>query len=143
VNTEPKPDMVNGPKHYRGDRVMCIIEEFGLGFKDGNVIKYVLRYPEKGGVEDLKKARWYLDRLIAEKEGVVEVKPVDPPEDEFDSLKPGDTIVYLGRERKVLDVIPEKGILRYSFDGMTFGIYKHEYKQWGWEKKEPHAEATT
>ena len=30
----------------------------------GNVVKYILRYNEKGGVVDLEKARWYIDRLI-------------------------------------------------------------------------------
>jgi hypothetical protein len=34
------------------------------GFMQGNVIKYVARYVEKGGVEDLRKARHYLDKLI-------------------------------------------------------------------------------
>lgn len=34
------------------------------GFFIGNVIKYVLRYRHKNGVEDLRKARWYLDRAI-------------------------------------------------------------------------------
>ena len=37
-----------------------------LGFAAGNVVKYVIRYEEKGGVVDLEKARWYLDRLIDE-----------------------------------------------------------------------------
>lgn len=40
-------------------------EQFA-GFLRGNIIKYVARYDEKGGVEDLKKARHYLDRLIEE-----------------------------------------------------------------------------
>lgn len=50
---------------------MRIIEEFGLdaSFCLGNVIKYVLRHKDKAGVEDLKKARWYLDREIARQEG--------------------------------------------------------------------------
>ena len=54
------------PKHYQGDLVMRIIEHFGLenSFYLGNVIKYLLRHREKAGVEDLKKARWYLDRAI-------------------------------------------------------------------------------
>lgn len=34
------------------------------GFLRGNVVKYLARYPDKGGVEDLRKARHYLDRLI-------------------------------------------------------------------------------
>lgn len=47
---------------------MRIIEDFGLGFCLGNVIKYVLRHVQKAGLEDLKKARWYLDREITRQE---------------------------------------------------------------------------
>lgn len=36
----------------------------GLGFLEGNIVKYVSRWQRKGGVEDLKKARHYLDKLI-------------------------------------------------------------------------------
>jgi hypothetical protein len=57
------PDAIN-PEHYKGDYVMRIIEDFGLGFRTGNVIKYILRHGQKAGLEDLKKARWYLDREI-------------------------------------------------------------------------------
>jgi hypothetical protein len=39
------------------------VEEF-QGFLRGNVIKYIARYPHKGGVDDLRKARQYLDMLI-------------------------------------------------------------------------------
>ena len=38
------------------------------GFLKGNVMKYVFRYEQKNGVEDLQKARWYLERLIGEVE---------------------------------------------------------------------------
>ena len=61
-------DPVN-PSHYKGDLVMRIIEKFKLGFRLGNVVKYILRHGEKAGLEDLKKARWYLDREIADLEG--------------------------------------------------------------------------
>lgn len=57
------------PSHYRGDLVMRIIETFGLGFDLGNVIKYILRHEAKAGLEDLKKAAWYLDRRIERLEG--------------------------------------------------------------------------
>jgi hypothetical protein len=40
------------------------IEKNKLGFHEGAIIKYVTRYPLNGGAEDLKKARWFLDRLI-------------------------------------------------------------------------------
>jgi hypothetical protein len=67
----PKPvklDPVN-PPHYKGDYVMRIIEDFNLGFCLGNVVKYALRADGKGApTEDLKKARWYLDREISNRE---------------------------------------------------------------------------
>lgn len=40
------------------------IEANGLNFSEGNVIKYVTRYKDKGGVSDLKKAEYYIKRLI-------------------------------------------------------------------------------
>jgi hypothetical protein len=39
-----------------------------MNFLEGNIIKYLWRYKEKNGVEDLKKARVYLDKLISEVE---------------------------------------------------------------------------
>lgn len=60
-------DPVN-PKHYAQFGEMSsinIIARYGLGFELGNVIKYVLRAGLKGSeIEDLKKARWYLNRRI-------------------------------------------------------------------------------
>lgn len=64
-------DIINDPKHYGGNNntyeVIKIIEYFCLGFNLGNVIKYILRAgkknPEKH-IEDLEKARYYLDREI-------------------------------------------------------------------------------
>jgi hypothetical protein len=40
----------------------------GLGFCQGNVVKYVTRYKDKGGIDDLKKARHYIDMLITQEE---------------------------------------------------------------------------
>ena len=61
-------DNVNQPHHYTQGKVepITIIEDMGDGpsFCRGNVIKYVARYKFKNGLEDLKKARWYLNRLI-------------------------------------------------------------------------------
>lgn len=56
------------PSHYKGDTVMRIIEDFSLNFRIGNVVKYCLRAKEKNGVEDLKKALWYLQREIQQTE---------------------------------------------------------------------------
>ena len=64
-------DTVNKPKHYNQSKFepIDVIQEWGgkdqfEGFCWGNVIKYCSRYKHKNGVEDLKKARYYLDKLI-------------------------------------------------------------------------------
>jgi hypothetical protein len=65
-------DNVNHPAHYNQGGIECIEAikaATGSGFVKyctGNVIKYLWRYDLKGGVEDLKKAAWYLDRAIKE-----------------------------------------------------------------------------
>lgn len=67
-------DMVNHPSHYTQGGIECIdaITAATVG-KTGieavcvaNVVKYLWRYEEKNGLEDVKKARWYLERLINE-----------------------------------------------------------------------------
>lgn len=61
-----KNESVNHPSHYNIGKIEVIdaIEDWGCGFHDGNIIKYVARYRYKNGLEDLKKAQWYLNRLI-------------------------------------------------------------------------------
>lgn len=59
--------LVDHPAHYNQGvyEVIDVIEDWKLGFHAGNVIKYVSRYPHKGTpLRDLKKAQWYLERLI-------------------------------------------------------------------------------
>jgi len=62
------PDMVNHPPHYKvgGIEVIDFIEAKQLGYNLGNVVKYVSRADEKGtdAIQDLQKARWYLERAI-------------------------------------------------------------------------------
>ena len=62
---------VHNPSHYAFGGIECIeaIEasmsaEAFKGFAKGNIIKYVWRYENKNGLEDLKKAKWYLKTLI-------------------------------------------------------------------------------
>lgn len=60
-------DPVNRPRHYTFSVIEPIdaIEAWGLGFHTGNATKYIARHRHKGrALEDLKKARWYLDREI-------------------------------------------------------------------------------
>jgi len=61
-------DPISRPSHYTFGHIEVIdaIEDWQLGFHLGNVVKYVARAGRKGSkLEDLKKARWYLDREIA------------------------------------------------------------------------------
>jgi hypothetical protein len=67
MHTSENEDMINHPKHYTFGRfeVIDVIEDAGLDYHLGNVIKYILRARHKGKyLEDLKKARFYLDRKI-------------------------------------------------------------------------------
>lgn len=78
-------DMVNHPAHYKtlaGIEAIDVIEAFTEGLvgheatNTGNVLKYMMRWKNKNGLEDLKKAQWYLNRLITnlEKENKNEIK---------------------------------------------------------------------
>ena len=63
-------DMINNPKHYNTSEIECIDaikamlgDEFPA-YLQGNITKYLWRFKNKNGVEDLKKAQWYLNKLI-------------------------------------------------------------------------------
>jgi len=63
-------DIVNHPPHYTShpSGVECITITEHMSFTLGNVVKYVWRADLKGeGIEDLEKARWYLDREISKR----------------------------------------------------------------------------
>lgn len=64
-----EPEAVNHPAHYGGAdnpyEAIKVIEAWDLNFNLGNTIKYIARAPhKKATLQDLKKARWYLDREI-------------------------------------------------------------------------------
>ncbi len=65
-------DMVNSPPHYNQAGVECIeairaaTDEGYQYYLQGNIIKYLWRYRYKNGVQDLEKAKWYLNKLIEE-----------------------------------------------------------------------------
>ena len=73
---ESNVDMVNHPSHYTQGGIECIdalkaatVSKTGIeAVCTANAIKYLWRYEEKNGIEDVKKARWYIDRLIKELE---------------------------------------------------------------------------
>ena len=63
-------DLVNSPPHYNQAGIECIeailaaTHEQREGYLQGKILKYVWRYDYKGGLEDLQKAQWYLNKLI-------------------------------------------------------------------------------
>lgn len=72
-NINTNKDMINHPDHYQsanGLEVIDVIKEFTSGLEGieatdtGNILKYICRWKKKNGVEDLKKAKWYLEHLI-------------------------------------------------------------------------------
>ena len=81
IDVFDSPDNVNHPNHYCQGGIECIKaieasmtpEEF-QGYCKGNVIKYVWRFREKNGLEDLKKAQVYLSWMIESKEKQEESK---------------------------------------------------------------------
>ncbi len=72
----PEDDLVNHPAHYTAGKVECIdaLEAAVEGLHGidavltASVIKYMWRWQRKGGLEDLRKAEWYLQRLIGREE---------------------------------------------------------------------------
>ena len=74
-NDTSDDDMVNSPSHYNFAGVECIDairaatgEEGFSYYLQGNIMKYLWRYKYKNGLEDLKKAEWYLNVLIEDQD---------------------------------------------------------------------------
>jgi|TARA_R100000030_G_C3217986_1_gene115150 hypothetical protein len=64
-----KKDNIN-PNYYKeGIQVTDFILSYNMEWCEGNIIKYVTRYKAKNGLEDLKKAKWYLEKLIEKTKG--------------------------------------------------------------------------
>ena len=67
--SKPSPEDPINPIYYtKGIEVTKFAQSHGLSFAEGNVIKYVVRHKHKNGLEDLKKARKYIDLLIENEE---------------------------------------------------------------------------
>lgn len=95
-------EMVSHPDHYQSEtglEVIDVIEAFTFdldgieAFDTGNIIKYICRWKKKNGIEDLKKAKFYLDHLIEHEEKLEEEnKPYISfrNEDTWDRIKKAD-----------------------------------------------------
>ena len=73
---DPPFDPVNRPKHYNATGIECIDyiqQQLGEGiieYCEGNVIKYLHRWRNKNGLQDLRKAQWYLNKMVKEQEAL-------------------------------------------------------------------------
>lgn len=76
IKPNNKSDAVNHPKHYAQGGIECIdaLKAATVGKRGieaicvANVIKYLWRFEEKNGIEDVRKAKWYIERLLKELE---------------------------------------------------------------------------
>jgi hypothetical protein len=66
VNPTMSEDKINPPYYKKGIETTDYIVSHDMNYVEGNIIKYVTRYKEKNGLQDLLKAEWYLNRLIKE-----------------------------------------------------------------------------
>jgi hypothetical protein len=59
-------DSVNHPPHYTKGNIECIdyINAWDMDYIEGNIIKYITRYKFKNGIEDLRKAQFYVNMLV-------------------------------------------------------------------------------
>lgn len=79
-------EKVNHPAHYNSGKIEVIdaIHDWGLDFCLGNVVKYVARHNHKeNSLEDLKKAKWYLEYYIAGLEGEEEPDKIKGKQDKW------------------------------------------------------------
>jgi len=131
-------DKVNNPSHYNHGEIECIdaitaalTPDELKGFVRGNVIKYLWRMEHKGGLEDLKKAQWYLDYLIKKLEGtgLDWYSPV--------AKKPsaGDKVLFILKGK---ELVSKNAIVGYFYPNL-FKAYSGEY--WGVEDVEMWAKA--
>lgn len=89
-------ETINHPAHYGGANnpyeAIKVIEAWCLGFCLGNTVKYISRAgrkPNVSAVEDLKKAQWYLQREIENREGVAQPG---------DNSRPGDVVLRRNKD---------------------------------------------
>lgn len=109
-------DVINNPGHYKGNlgiETKDIIKnnmskEAYKGYLEGNIIKYITRYKKKNGVEDLKKAKKYIDFLIEELEPVTVGK-------EIASMEKAITNIKEENEKALEEAYKNLGMRRISF----------------------------
>lgn len=138
-------DMVNHPDHYQsetGMEVIDVIEAFTFDLKGieatdtGNVLKYMCRWKNKNGLEDLKKAEWYLKHLINHVEKLEkENSEIIKPEYEFHNPIFGSEEDAISTRSSMIDIAGKFGAVTvadlYDLVGITPVFNDNNY---GWVK---------
>ena len=120
-----KQSAVNHPSHYNSGNIETIdaIEDwgFGQGFNLGNAIKYISRANHKNAcIEDLEKARWYIDREISRLKKTPTVKQEESDTTtntpvEVDDNSPTIGLSDIDDDMRLADVLPKKDALEDNF----------------------------
>lgn len=134
-------DVVNHPSHYESGQFECIDvmeetqgKEAVMDFCICNAFKYIYRHNRKNGIEDIKKARWYLEKYIelAERNNtmtIVSVKFNDTATKTYDYEYIGETPVQVG---DVVSVVTERQGIKevevVKVFKMPVSQAKYEYK---------------
>ena len=139
-------NMVSHPSHYQSENgleVIDVIEAFTSDLKGieatdtGNIIKYICRWKNKNGLQDLKKAMWYLDHLIEHVEKMNKENTPRSNQCGFESNK-GDIILESRVEAedvisRMKEIIETYGFVRvtdlYDLVGITGDYTDNKY---GW-----------
>lgn len=117
---ESDDKMVSHPDHYKSDaglEVIDVIEAFTSDLKGvqatdtGNVIKYICRWKKKNGLQDLKKAMWYLQHLIDHVELASENHSFEKMDDY--SIVSLETEEDLEEASRVLRIVPCSKLIKY------------------------------
>ena len=107
-------DKINHPKHYTAGNIEVydFIEAWNLDFACGNVIKYVARAPYKGThLEDLKKAKWYLEKAIERQEARIAQDVADVLSGEkapMDTMSYNEAKMQFALQQKALEIKAER-----------------------------------
>jgi hypothetical protein len=103
-------DPTNPSYYKKGDiETYDFIRAKGLGFEAGNIVKYLVRYREKGGVQDLQKALWYLGKLIDRTKKVEAAKQQAKREllDSLASFHAGDTFPTADKMMEAKEILDD------------------------------------
>lgn len=135
---ESNDKMVSHPDHYQSEtglEVIDVIEAFtfdltGIEAVDtGNVLKYICRWKKKNGLQDLEKAKWYLQHLIDHVEKLEEENKKAYPTYIFETRKETEKVLDY-----MLDMIRQYGVITEAklreYCGMTIDVDHHEL---GWK----------